>query len=239
MAGLSETTREKLANVSVATLATLMFKKGLRNQVMQDVHPVKAKGKNMVGPAYTLRYIPAREDLNQLTEFRNPEHPQRHGVETCPEGFVFVMDSRKDARAASAGDILITRLQVRGCAGVVTDGGLRDAMKIGELDMPAYHQRPSSPTNLTLHHAIELNVPIGCGDAPVFPGDIIVGDDDSVIVIPAHMADEVAEEASAMSLFEEFVVEEVKAGKSIIGLYPATNDETLENFEAWRKKNGR
>lgn len=239
MAGLSDATREKLANVSVATLATLMFKKGLRNQVMQDVHPVKAKGKNMVGPAYTLRYIPAREDLNQLTEFRNPEHPQRLGIETCPEGFVFVMDSRKDARAASAGDILITRLQVRGCAGVVTDGGLRDAMKIGELDMPAYHQRPSSPTNLTLHQAIELNVPIGCGDAPVFPGDIIVGDDDSVIVIPAHMADEVAEEATAMSLFEEFVVSEVKAGKSIIGLYPATNDETLENFEAWRTKHGR
>lgn len=239
MSELSEATREKLANVSVATLATLMFKNGLRNQVMQDVHPVRAKGKNMVGPAYTLRYIPAREDLNQLSEFRNPEHPQRRGVETCPEGFVFVMDSRKDARAASAGDILITRLQVRGCAGVVTDGGLRDAMKIGELDMPAYHQRPSSPTNLTLHHAIELNVPIGCGDAPVFPGDIIVGDDDSVIVIPAHMADEAADEATAMSLFEEFVVEEVKAGKSIIGLYPATKDETLENFEAWRKKNGR
>lgn len=239
MAELSDATREKLSHVSVATLATLMFKKGLRSQVMQDVHPVKAKGKNMVGPAYTLRYIPAREDLNQLTEFRNPEHPQRHGVETCPEGFVFVMDSRKDARAASAGDILVTRLQVRGCAGVVTDGGLRDAMKIGELDMPAYHQRPSSPTNLTLHQAIELNVPIGCGDAPVFPGDIIVGDDDSVIVIPAHMADEVAEEATAMSLFEEFVVSEVKAGKSIIGLYPATNDETLENFEAWRKKHGR
>lgn len=239
MAELSEATREKLSHVSVATLATLMFKKGLRNQVMQDVHPVRAKGKNMVGPAYTLRYIPAREDLNQLTVFRNPEHPQRHGVESCPEGSVFVMDSRKDARAASAGDILVTRLQVRGCAGVVTDGGLRDAMKIGELDMPAYHQRPSSPTNLTLHQAIELNVPIGCGDAPVFPGDIIVGDDDSVIVIPAHMADEVAEEASAMSLFEEFVVSEVKAGKSIIGLYPATKDETLENFEAWCKKNGR
>jgi len=239
MAELSQATREKLSNVSVATLATLMFKKGLRNQVMQDVHPVRAKGKNMVGPAFTLRYIPAREDLNQLTEFRNPEHPQRRGIESCPEGFVFVMDSRKDARAASAGDILVTRLQVRGCAGVVTDGGLRDAMKIGELEMPAYHQRPSSPTNLTLHHAIDLNVPIGCGDAPVFPGDIIVGDDDSVIVIPAHMADEVAEEATAMSLFEEFVVEEVKAGKSIIGLYPATKDETLKNFEAWRKKNGR
>ena len=149
------------------------------------------------------------------------------------------MDSRKDARAASAGDILITRLQMRGCAGVVSDGGFRDSMKIGELDMPAYHSRPSSPTNLTHHHAIELNVPIGCGDAPVFPGDIIVGDDDSVIVIPAHLADEVAEEATAMSLFEEFAVSEVKAGKSIIGLYPATKEETLENFKAWRKKNGR
>jgi len=239
MSELSAETREKLLHVSVATLATLMFKKGLRNQVIQDVRPVKAKGKNMVGPAFTVRYIPAREDLNTLEEFKNPEHPQRHGVETCPPGAVFVMDSRKDARAASAGDILITRLQMRGCAGVVSDGGFRDSMKIGELDMPAYHSRPSAPTNLTHHHAIELNVPIGCGDAPVFPGDIIVGDDDSVIVIPAHLADEVAEEATAMSLFEEFAVSEVKAGKSIIGLYPATKEETLENFKAWRKKNGR
>ena len=193
----------------------------------------------MVGPAFTLRYMPAREDRNQLEVFRNPEHPQRKAIETCPAGHVMVIDSRKDPRAASAGDILITRLMIRGGAGVVTDGGFRDSMSICDLDIHSYHNRPASPTNLTMHEAIDINVPIGCGDAPVFPGDIIVGDDDSVIVIPAHLADEIAEEATEMTAYEDFVAEQVKAGKTIIGLYPATKDESLENFTAWRKDNNR
>lgn len=232
-------TREKLMGVSVATLATALFKRGLRNQVIQGVGPVKRKGRNMVGPAYTMRYIPAREDRNQLTVFRNPEHPQRVGIESCPPGHVLVMDSRKDARAASAGDILITRLMVRGGAGVVTDGGFRDAATIGELDIPAYHTRPSSPTNLTLHEAIELNGPIGCGDVAVFPGDIVVGDDDCVIVIPQELVEEVANEAVEMTAYEDFVVEQVKGGATIIGLYPSTKDEHQIAFKAWREKNGR
>ncbi|MGR3632021.1 MAG: ribonuclease activity regulator RraA [Limimaricola soesokkakensis] len=236
---MNETWREKLMGVSVATLATALYKRGLRNQVIQGVQPVGRKGRNMVGPAFTLRYMPAREDRNQLAEFRNPEHPQRVEIETCPPGQVLVMDSRKDARAASAGDILITRLMQRGGAGVVSDGGFRDAATIAGLDIPAYHQRPSSPTNLTLHEAIEINVPVGCGDAPVFPGDILVGDDDCVIVIPQDIAEEVAAEAVEMTAYEDFVVERVKDGESIIGLYPCTKDEHRAAFEAWREKNGR
>lgn len=231
--------RDKLLSVSVATLATALFRRGLRNQVIQGVHPVKAKGVNMVGPAYTLRYIPAREDRNQLAEFRNPEHPQRVAVESCPAGHILVMDSRKDPRAASAGDILVTRLTVRGVAGVVTDGGFRDAATIGNLDIPAYHTRPSSPTNLTLHEALDLNVPIGCGDVAVFPGDILVGDDDCVIVIPQAIAEDVASEAVEMTVYEDFVVEKVKAGTPIIGLYPRTKDEFTIEFAAWREANGR
>jgi len=236
---LSPETKELLETVSVATLATALYKRGLRHQVIQDVRPVARRGQNMVGPAFTLRYMPAREDRNQLVEFRNPKHPQRHAVETCPPGHIMVMDSRKSAYAASAGDILITRLMMRGAAGVVTDGGFRDAMNIGELDMPAYHSRPSSPTNLTTNEAIDINVPIGCGDAPVFPGDILVGDDDSVIVIPAHMADEVAIEAVEMTAFEDFALSKVQAGASIIGLYPATKEENLEEFKEWRAIHGR
>lgn len=232
-------TIEKLRAVSVATLATALFKRGLRHQVIQDVRPLSQKGRNMVGPAFTLRYMPAREDRNQLGEFRNPEHPQRHAIETCPPGHVLVMDSRKDASAASAGDILITRLMVRGGEGVVTDGGFRDAMRIANLDMRSYHSRPSSPTNLTINEAIEINGPIGCGDAPVFPGDIIVGDDDSVIVIPAEMADEIADEAVEMTAYEDFVADQVRAGETIIGLYPATRDENIEKFAKWRLENGR
>lgn len=232
-------TRDKLMNVSVATLATALYKRGLRNQVVQGVGPVARIGRNMVGPAFTLRYMPAREDRNQLVEFRNPDHPQRVAIETCPIGHVLVMDSRKDARAASAGDILITRLMMRGAAGVVTDGGLRDATAIGDLDFASYHARPSSPTNLTLHEAIEINCPIGCGDAPVFPGDIVVGDGDCVIIIPADIAAEVADEAIEMTAYEDFVVERVKDGAGIIGLYPATHTENLEKFAEWRKANNR
>ena len=232
-------TRDKLMGVSVATLATALFKRGLRNQVIQGVHPVAPKGRNMVGPAFTLRYMPAREDRNQLAEFRNPQHPQRVAIETCPEGSVLVIDSRKDARAASSGDILITRLMVRGGAGIVTDGGFRDAATIGELAMPAYHNRPSPPTNLTRHHAIDINVPIGCGDAPVFPGDVLVGDGEGVVVIPAHLADEIADEATEMTAFEDFVAEKVMEGRSILGLYPATEEKTKTDFAAWRKAKGR
>ena len=170
--------------------------------------------------------------------FRDRAHPQRKAVEDCPPGAVLVMDSRKDARAASAGAILVTRLMQRGVAGVVTDGGFRDSAEIAKLGFPAYHHRPSAPTNLTLHQAIEINVPIGCGDAPVFPGDVILGDSDGVIVIPAHLADEIANEAFEMTAFEDFVTEEVEKGRSILGLYPATDEQTLVDFAAWRKNDG-
>ncbi|MFC4667355.1 ribonuclease activity regulator RraA [Seohaeicola nanhaiensis] len=232
-------TKARLNHVSVATLSTALFKRGLRHQVIQDVRPVGAKGRNMVGPAFTLRYIPAREDRNTLAVFRNPEHPQRHAIETCPPGSVMVIDSRRDPRVASAGDILVSRLMVRGVAGIVTDGGFRDAMNIARLEMPAYHSRASSPTNLTNNEAIDINVPIGCGDVAVFPGDILVGDDDSVIVIPAELADEVAEEATEMTAYEDFALEQVMRGASIIGLYPATKEENLARFAEWRRANGR
>ena len=236
---MKDDTREKLLHVSVATLTTCLFKRGLRNQFIQDVAPVGAPRGNMVGEAFTLRYMPAREDLNGLEVFRNPAHPQRKAVEDCPPGAVLVIDSRKDARAASAGGILVTRLMRRGVAGVVTDGGFRDSHEIGEMAMPAYHHRPSPPTNLTLHQAIDINVPIGCGDAPVFPGDVIVGDAEGVIVLPAHLADEIAVEAFEMTVFEDFVTEQVDGGRSIVGLYPATDPQTLEDFAAWRKQRGR
>ena len=240
---LDDATRKKLEGVSTATLCTALFKRGLRNQFIQGVAPVapktRARGRAMVGPAYTLRYIPAREDLNRLDVFRDPGHPQRKGVEDCPPGAVFVMDSRKDARAASAGSILVTRLMVRGVAGVVTDGGFRDSPEIAELDIPAYHARPSAPTNLTLHQALDLNVPIGCGDVAVWPGDIVVGDDEGVVILPAHLAAELADEAVEMTAFEDFVTEEVEGGASIVGLYPATHDDTAARFAKWRETNGR
>jgi len=236
---LNPATRDKLKTVSTATLCTALFKRGLRNQFIQDVHPINPNLPNMVGEAFTLRYIPAREDLNPITVFQNPRHPQRVAVEQCPEGAVMVIDSRKDARAASAGSILISRLMVRGAAGVVTDGGFRDSPDLAVMPFPAYHQRPSAPTNLTRHQALDINVPIGCGDVAVFPGDVIVGDREGVVVIPTHLADEIADEAVEMTAFEDFVTEEVLKGRSIIGLYPPTEEKSKEDFAVWRKANGR
>lgn len=236
---LSAATREKLKGVSVATLYTALFKRGLRYQCIQDVHPLNPAAGAMVGEAYTLRYVPAREDLNSISVLGNPEHPQRKAIETCPPGAVLVIDSRKDARAASAGGILVARLMKRGVAGVVTDGGFRDAPEIAQLPFCAYHHRPAPPTNIALHQAVEANVPIGCGDAPVWPGDIIVGDGEGVVVIPAGIADSIADEAVEMTAFEDYVAEEVMKGRSIVGLYPATQEQTLKDFAAWRKANDR
>jgi regulator of RNase E activity RraA len=239
MSKLKPETRDKLKTVSTATLCTALYKRGLRNQFIQDVHPLNPGAGPMVGEAFTLRYMPAREDLNPISVFQDRGHPQRKAVEDCPPGAVFVIDSRKDPRAASAGAILVSRLMKRGVAGVVTDGGFRDSPEIGRLAIPAYHCRPSAPTNLTVHQAIDINVPIGCGDAPVFPGDVVVGDAEGVVVIPAHMADEVAGEAVEMTAFEDFVAEEVMKGRSILGLYPATDPQTQADFAAWRKANRR
>ena len=239
MSKLKDATREKLKTVSTATICTALFKRGFRNQMIQGVQPLDPGKPTMVGEAFTLRYMPAREDLNPISVFQDRSHPQRKAVEECPPGAVFVIDSRKDARAASAGGILVTRLMKRGVAGVVTDGGFRDSAEIATLAIPSFHVRPSAPTNLTIHQAIDINVPIGCGDAPVFPGDVVVGDSDGVVVIPAHLADEIAAEAVEMTAFEDFVTEMVHDGRSILGLYPATDDKTKTDFAAWRLKHKR
>jgi regulator of RNase E activity RraA len=178
--------------------------------------------------------------LNPITVFQNRDHPQRVAIEQCPSGAVMVFDSRGDARAASAGGILISRLHARGCAGVVTDGGFRDSPEIAAMEFRAYHQRPSAPTNLTLHQALDINLPIGCGAVPVWPGDVMVGDNEAVVCIPAHLADEIANEATEMTAFEDFVMDRVQQhGRSILGLYPATDPGVADEFKAWRAATGR
>jgi regulator of RNase E activity RraA len=236
---LKASIRDKLKTVSTATICTALYKRGFRSQTIENVRPLDPGKPTMVGEAFTLRYMPAREDLNPISVFQDRSHPQRRAVEECPPGAVFVIDSRKDARAASAGSILVTRLQVRGVAGIVTDGGFRDAGEIAKLDIASFHKRPSAPTNLTRHQAIDINVPIGCGDAPVFPGDVIVGDVDGCVVIPAHLAEAIANEAVEMTAYEDFVTEKVFEGRSILGLYPATDEQSKIDFTAWRAARGR
>ena len=222
---------------SVATICTALFKRGFRNQFIQGVLPLNPNLPNMVGLAYTVRYIPAREDLNTLEVFKNPNHPQRVAVEECPKDYVLIFDSRQDPRAASAGAILVTRLMVKGCAGVVTDGGFRDSNEIKKMQIPSYHKRASSPTNLTLHQAVDINVPIGCGDVAVWPGDLLVGDKEGVVVVPAHIVKEIADEVKSMTIYEDYVIEKVRKGWSIKGLYPLTDERKKSDFEDWLKSN--
>ena len=223
------------SQVSVASICTALFKRGLRNQFVQGLYPLNSNLPNMVGLAYTLRYIPAREDLNTIDVFENSEHPQRFAIENCPKDYVMVFDSRKDPRAASAGAILITRLMVRGCAGVVTDGGFRDSNEIRNHKIPTYHHRPSSPTNLTLHQAIETNTPIGCGDVAIWPGDLIVGDQEGVVVIPFKIINEISDAVKSMTIYEDYVIDKVRKGTSIKGLYPLTDEKEKNNYENWLK----
>jgi regulator of RNase E activity RraA len=235
---MRDDTREKLKGVSTATLTTVLFKRGFRNCYIQGIHLINPDAPRMVGPAYTLRYIPAREDLDHLGVFEDRTHPQRKGVEECPAGAVFVIDSRKNHAAASAGGILLTRLMKRGCAGIVTDGGFRDTPEIAKMPFPAYHAHPAAPTNLIRHHAADLNLPIACGDVAVYPGDIVAGDGEGVAVIPRHIADEVAEEAFEQTIFEDFVQEQIEAGRGLFGIYPPS-PETRGEFKRWRGEKGR
>src|SRR3989441_8139038 len=188
----------------------------------------------MVGEAYTLRYIPAREDLDQLGAFEGRGHPQREAIEACPPGHVLVMDARRDAAAATGGDILMTRLMVRGVAGVGADGGLRDSQTIEKLPRPPYCGGRSAPLHLVRHHAVDMQLPIGCGGVAVYPGDVVVGDQEGVVVIPASIANEVAEEAARQTEFEVWVEARVKEGRSIFGLYPPI-PQTRAEFESWKK----
>lgn len=235
---LAPETRAALAGVSAATLTTCLFKRGLRNTAIQGIGPVAGAARPMVGEAFTLRYIPAREDLDHLGVFEDPDHPQRRAIETIPPGRVLMIDARGSRRAATAGGILVLRAMVRGAAGIVSDGGLRDCRDIATLDFPVYAAGAAAPLNLVEHHAADLEVPIGCGGVPVYPGDVVVGDGEAVVVIPAALAEEVAQEAAAMTLYEDWAESQVRAGRSIVGLYPPSA-ATRAAFEAWKAQAGR
>jgi regulator of RNase E activity RraA len=235
MADVSPETKRLLAQTSTATLATQLFKRGLRNTFLLGVSRLNHDpGPVMVGEAYTLRYIPAREDLNGPGEYGD-RHPQRRAIEDCPQDAVLVADCRRDASAAAGGDILMTRLASRGVGGMVTDGGMRDVANIAKLAMPVYIGAPAAPASFHRHAAIDANVPIACGGVPVYPGDVMVGDRDGVVVVPRHLADEIARDAAEQELLETWILGEVKGGRGIFGLYPP-DDDTRARYEAFRRR---
>lgn len=226
-------TRDLLAGVSTATLATQLFRRGFRSRFMTGVHPLHPDLK-LVGTARTLRYLPMREDLDRIEVFRNPEMPQRKAVESMGPGEVLVIDARGDLRAGTIGNILATRIMRRGAAGIVSDGPFRDLEAIRAMRFPAFCAGANAGTNLATHHPADVDLPVGCGGVLVFPGDVLVGDGDGVIVIPRHLAAEVARDAAEQERAEEFVLEKIEAGSSIVGVYPM-NEETAAEYEKWAR----
>lgn len=227
-----------LRSVSVATLTTVLFKRGFRGQFLQDVGPINPAGRRMAGPAFTVRTIPAREDKAVPAVLSDRKYPGRAAIEACPPGHVLVVDSRQDARSASGGDILMTRLMVRGVEGCVTDGGMRDSGEIDEMDIPVYQVQPAPPISLLHHLAVDMQVPIACGGAPVYPGDIMIGDEEGVVAVPADIAADVAAEAIEMTAYEDFAAEQVRGGAELFSVYPQT-DLSRQKFEVWRREKGR
>jgi regulator of RNase E activity RraA len=222
----------KLRTVSTATLTSQLIKRGFHNTFLTGLYPL-LPNLRMVGYAFTLRYIPTREDLVD-TLYDNTKNIQRIAVESVNEEDVLVMDARGDVRAATLGNILATRLKARGAGGLVTDGALRDTPNFKSIELPAYIKAPNATTSFEVHHPIDINVPIACAGVAVMPGDIMVGDGEGVVAIPSQVAEEVAHDAYEQERMEEFIQNKIAQGASILGVYPP-NDETKAEYAAWRK----
>jgi regulator of RNase E activity RraA len=231
---LTPSNRERLACVSIATISTCLYREGIKHAAPHGIVPVAAGQPRMVGEAFTLRFVPMREDVGGVASYGAGGSLHQRAFEECPPGFVLVMDTRAETRGCCCGDLLIGRLKARGCAGVVTDGGFRDTPDIAALNFPAYQRRAAPAPSFGRLHAVELNGPIGCSDVAVYPGDIIVGDGEGVVVIPLTLANRIAEQAWTQSEYDAFAAAAIARGRSVIGLYPATPQSQAE-FARWRE----
>ncbi len=226
---------DKLYTVSTATLTSQLSKRGFRNTFLQGLYPLRPDLR-LVGYAFTLRYVPMREDLvDEL--YDNTKNVQRIAVESVGQDDILVIDARGDTRAATLGNILATRLIARGARGLVTDGALRDTPGYRELNLPAYVKGAHAATSFNIHHPLEINVPVGCAGVLVMPGDLLVGDGEGVVAIPAKVAEEVAQDAYEQERLEEFIQQKIAGGASIVGVYPP-NEETKTEYAAWRAAQG-
>lgn len=223
-----------LSRASTATLTTQLFQRGFRNVFLNGLRPLNPEHARFVGEAVTLRSIPAREDLDVVSSFADPNHPQRKVFELLQPGQVLVLDCRGDLRAANAGGILTTRAMKRGAVAIVSDGAIRDSPEIARMPFPVFTAGASATISLTAHHAVDIDVPIACAGVPVFPGDILVGDEEGVVVIPRHLAAEIAAPAAEQEAFERFILQKIQAGAALPGTYPP-NDATKAEYEEWKK----
>lgn len=231
---VSSETLERLRACSTATLTTQLFKRGYRQQFLVGLSPLNLDAGSFAGPAFTLRFIPSREDrdwdLGDLHK-RGDDNVQWEAVEATPAGHVLVIDSRQDIRAASAGNMLLTRLMVRGAVAAVTDGAFRDGREIATMPFPAYCAANTASTRPAFHRAVDMQRPIGCAGVAVYPGDIVVGDGDGVVIIPRGIARELADDSLAQERREAWLYHRIHDGAPLWGTYPP-NDATLAAYEA-------
>lgn len=217
-----------LESVSTATLTAQLLRRGIRTTFLAGVRPLRPDLR-LVGRAVTLRYAPARDDIGTGATFDNRANPQRIAIESVGPGEVLVIDARGDTRAGVLGNILATRLVRRGAAGIVTDGAFRDYPGIAVLDLPTYAAGANAAISSTIHHPVDIGVPIGCGGVLVMPGDVLVGDAEGVVVIPSGLVEGVAGDALEQERLEAWILGRVRAGDSIHGVYPPS-DETLSAY---------
>ena len=225
-------TRAMLARSGIAAISNALLRRGLRNVCLTGLLPLAADQPAMVGPAYTLRFIPAREDIDTMAAYARSDNLHRRAIEECPAGCVLVIDARGETRVSSAGDMMAARLVARGAAGLVTDGGFRDVPGIRNTGLPAYQRMAATAATPIALHPLDLNGPIGCAGVAVYPGDMMVGDASGVVSIPSHLADEIAREAHEAALYEEFAEMQLARGRSLFGLFPATPESQTE-YRAW------
>jgi regulator of RNase E activity RraA len=229
---MNQETLEVLGRIGTATITMQLLKRGLRNATMRGVRPLHGGVGTMAGEAFTLRYVPLREDLSQPEILGRADYAPRVAIETAPKGSVLVVDARGLGDTAVIGDILAYRLKDRGVAGLVSDGGVRDAAAVTAIGFPVFCSGPAAPASISGLSAADVQTPIGCGGVAVLPGDAIVGDGDGVVVVPAALAGEVARDGAEQARLESFVEEKVRQGRPVIGLYPP-DAETRAEYEAW------
>lgn len=229
---LGEEVRAKLLQVGSANVANVLLRHGFRNVMMLGLAPLGDGQRQLVGPAYTLRFMPAREDIDSMANYGREDNMHRRAIEECPPGAVLVIDAFGSLAASSMGDMMAARLRHRGVSGVVTDGGYRDSAAIRDTGLPCYQRRNAPPATPIALHPVALDEPIGCAGVAVYPGDVLVGDQDGVAVIPRHLVAEVADEALDAVQYEEFAALHIARGRSIFGLFPATPESRTE-YDEW------
>ncbi|MBL8700543.1 MAG: ribonuclease activity regulator RraA [Alphaproteobacteria bacterium] len=228
---------DDLAKVSTASVTAQLIKRGMRTRAISNIAPVNPDTPRLFGVAHTLRYIPMREDLATGARMAAPDHPQRRTIETAAPGSVIVVDTHGADVSGTFGDILIARMRVRGLAGVVSDGPMRDVAELRRMAFPVFARGNAAPPSYASMLAVDAQVPVSCGGVAVFPGDVVLGDADGVVVIPPELATDVVRDALEQDRLEAFIRRRVEAGASIIGTYPPT-DETRAAYQSWLKSQG-